>query len=249
MNRIFFTTLSNEYYQKYGKQFVDSFLKYSTSNLIIFSEDMDCFDKGRVKVIRLNEVDKIDDFKKNFLSLVGNKFKFLPYFSRMDVWIYKIATHKQITSMFADGLGIYIDSDSVITSSKFDDVITDFIAPIENSLFYDIGIFRRVDDHLHPESGFMAFNFSSKTLKTNFSELFDEVINDKFYDLPSWTDCSLIDRAIIQNKLKAFDFCKEYQIKSTNPVYQSKLKKVLLHLKGPRKGKYSLLKRLIGMYR
>ena len=71
----------------------------------------------------------------------------------------------------------------------------------------------------------------------------------KFLELPSWTDDSLIDDAIIKGKFRALDFCEFYNLKSENPIYESELQKVYLHLKGKRKGKYSRVKHITGKYR
>jgi hypothetical protein len=242
----FFTTSNKLYFQKNGKQFVDSFRKFSGCDLVVYSEDLDELISAKFHIRRIKHWDLIKKFQDEFRNKMSSRYAFLPYHSKMDIWAIKIAIQLQFLEAQSEGAGVYIDSDSVIFSEKFDEVIDGFISPVKS---YDLGIFRRVNSHLHPESGFLVLNASSESLKATYQNMLDRILSHQFYNLPSLTDCSLLDDEIISKSINAIDFCDYYQLKSTNPVYESDLRKVMLHLKGPRKGSYSSIKKILGFYR
>jgi hypothetical protein len=242
----FFSTSNKLYFQKNGKQFVESFRKFSGCDLVVYSEDLDELTSANFHIKRIKHWDLIKKFQDEFRDKMSSRYAYLPYHSRMDIWAIKIAIQLQFLETQNDGMGVYIDSDSVVYSEKFDEVIEKFINPVKS---YDLGIFRRVETHLHPESGFLVLNSSSEILKSSYQNMLDRILSHQFYDLPSLTDCSLLDDEIISKSINAIDFCDYYQLKSTNPVYESNLREVMLHLKGPRKGRYSSIKKILGFYK
>lgn len=242
----FFSTSSKHYFNEHGKQFIDSFSEYTKHNITLYSEDIQEGTYKNCNVIRIKYIDLLTKFQKKFRKNMGIKLNLLPYHSRLDIWSIKIAIQLQFIEDNPNCIGVYIDSDSVIISKKFERVISKFISPVKD---FDIGIFRRYKNHLHPESGFLVINnFNRKKLLKIYKKMFEKVINFDFSDLVTLTDCSLIDREIENKNLNYFDFCSEYNITSKNPMYHSDLRKALIHLKGPRKGKYSFLKKLFGRY-
>jgi hypothetical protein len=198
-------------------------------------------------IIRLKKLDQIIAFQNKFKNKHADRYKFLYYLQWMDIWILKIATQLQHLEETSSEYSIFIDSDSVITSSNHDEVVSDFIDPFIKSK-KDIAFFQRPKTHLHPESGFIVFRKCDQLINA-YREMLDFILDEKFYDLPSWTDCSVIDLFASSGKIEYFDFCSFYNLVSTNPVYESTLRKSMLHLKGPRKGAYSLLKKILGLYR
>jgi hypothetical protein len=242
---IFFTTVNKYYFNQYGYQLIESFKKNSESKLIIYSEDLKPYKDLNIEVRRIKNLLLLEKFKKKFRIMMGDRYKFLPYHSWMDKWIIKLIIQEQFLNEFNDFIGIYIDSDSIILNKKFDNRVADFIKPAKN---YDIGLFRRQNCHLHPETGFIFFNLKSIVLRKNYKLMIRRLTKFDFSNLPTLTDCSAIDSLVISNKIKAFDFCEYYHLKKVNPIYESNLRTVFIHLKGSRKGKFSIIKKLLGFY-
>ena len=242
----FFTTSSKIYFENNCKYLALSLLNYSNRKLIVYSEDDLSEYSELIQFVPLIRKDELMKFQTSFRSIYSDTFKFMPYSARMDIWVFKITAQLQFLSEHINSSGVYIDSDSVVLNNKFINVIDKFINPCIN---YDIGLFRRCGKHLHPESGFM-FLSSNKVTNEVYLKMLNDIFTFQFYNLPSWTDCSLIDKYIINGQLDAFDFCSNYNLVTDNPVYESALSSSLLHLKGKRrKGKYSIIKHFIGWYK
>ena len=239
------TTSSKSYFKKNGIQLFSSAGKFIENSIILYSEDF--IDSGLHNVIgksfqnRAKVLEFIDEFREKYES----KLKFMHYAQRMDIWIFKIAAIAQYLNDFKDGDLLFLDSDCVFISKEAPAVISKFLEPARQ---YDLGIFRRHDTFLHPETGFL-FVKNHERNRTQFNILLEDILCWRFTDLPSWTDDSLIDKAIIRGEFNALDFCQFYKLKSQNPAYESELQKVLLHLKGKRKGRYSRIKHCMGRYK
>ncbi len=243
----YFTTANLHYFEKNTKQLIASFEKYSKDNLLVYSEDMPPRAERNFAIATLKRMERVEPFQTQFRAQFRERFKFLYYLQRMDIWVLKIATILQHLEETDQEYSIFIDSDSVITNTTFDQTVSDFIAPFIAS-GKDIAVFRRSGTHLHTESGFAVFRKSQKLIDT-YREMLEFTLSDQFYRLASWTDCSVIDHFVDEGKIACFDFCEHYALRTTNPVYESALRQSMLHLKGPRKGGYSILKRVFGLYR
>lgn len=243
----YFTTANAYYFDKHTKQLIESFEKYSMHSLRVYSEDMAPTCRARYEVVMLRRMDRITAFQQDFKDRFKDRHKFLYYFQWMDKWIIKIAAQLQQLEEASSEYSIFIDSDSVIRNDRFDQTIDNFLEPFYAS-GKDFAFFRRLGTHLHTESGFIVLRKCPELLNS-YHEMFEFILAGRFYDLASWTDCSVIDHFVDSGRISYFDFCTYYGLRSVNPVYESNLRQSMLHLKGPRKGKYSTVKRLLGLYR
>lgn len=243
----YFTTANKHYFEKNTRQLIASFAKHSKYGVRIYSEDMMPARGPNHEVVTLRRMDRIASFQQEFKTRFHERYKFLYYFQWMDIWVLKIATQLQQLEESSSEYSIFIDSDSVLTSSSFDKTVNDFLTPFFDS-GKDLAFFRRLGTHLHTESGFLVLRKSPELLGA-YREMLEFILAGHFYDLVSWTDCSVIDHFSDMGRINFFDFCAHYDLRSTNPVYESPLRQSMLHLKGPRKGSYSVIKRVLGLYR
>jgi len=243
----YFTTANTHYFEKNTRQLIASFAKHSKHGVRVYSEDMAPASGANHEVVTLRRMDRIASFQQAFKVRFHERYKFLYYFQWMDIWVLKIATQLQQLEESSCEYSIFIDSDCVLTNSRFDETVDDFLTPFFRS-GKDLAFFRRLDTHLHTESGFLVLRKSPELLEA-YREMLEFILAGRFYDLASWTDCSVIDHFADTGRINFFDFCAHYDLRSSNPVYESTLRQSMLHLKGPRKGAYSIIKRALGLYR
>jgi len=243
----FFTTASSHYFEKNTRQLIAAFAKHSKFELKVYSEDMVPSKGTHHQVGTLRRMDQIESFQREFKARFHERYKFFYYFQWMDIWVLKIAAQLQHLEETSSEYSVFIDSDCVLTNSRFDETVKQFLSPFMVS-GKDIAFFRRFGTHLHTESGFLVLRKCPELVKA-YSEMLEFILDGYFYNLASWTDCSVIDHFADTGRINFFDFCAHYDLKSTNPVYESPLRKSMLHLKGPRKGVYSIIKRILGLYR
>ena len=239
-----FTTSSKEYFIKNGMQLAKSFKTNSGNKLIVYSEDDLTEFKDLITFKPLRNFDVIENFQSTFRGNYGEKLKFLDYSKRMDIWVIKIFAQLQFLAENPSTFSLYLDSDSYIRNLGFNELVNDFVHSAQD---YDCGIFGRKKSYLHSETGFLTFK-NSDNLLNSYRIMTESILSGTFKDLPSWTDCSLLDCEIQNNRISALDFCELYGLTSTNPIYESKLRKSFLHLKGARKGKFSWIKLQSGKY-
>jgi hypothetical protein len=239
-----FTTASEEYFLSNGIQLARSLLQNSNIKLTVYSEDDLSKYNELIDYHSLKYRDEVEIFNKNFRSHYGGYYKFLPYMLKMDLWFFKIAAQRQHVESCPKTFSLFLDSDSVVLNKKFCTVVDAFIQPAAS---FDVGIFRRSDTYLHPETGFVTLR-SSERLIAAYEKMFNDVLDEKFRNLPSWTDSSLLENEILNNRITYLDFCTHYGLNSNNPIYESNLSKSYVHLKGARKGKFSHLKHFFRKY-
>jgi hypothetical protein len=240
-----FTTSSKEYFLLNGIQLAKSLLRNTNLKITVYSEDdLSEFDQIiHYKPLRYRE--EVLSFNKKFKTSYGESYQFLPYMLKMDLWFFKIAAQLQHVEENPNVFSLFLDSDSVVLNEKFCHAINAFVEP---ALDFDVGVFRRKNTYLHPETGFLTLR-SSERLKEAYESMFENVLTGEFRNLPSWTDSSLIENAILQSKISCLDFCEQYKLKTNNPVYESILSKTYVHLKGSRKGKFNSVKHALRRYR
>jgi hypothetical protein len=243
----YFTTANQKYFDKNTRQLIASFAKHSECSVRVYSEDMQPSSGARHEVVTLRRMDRIAPFQQAFKERFQERYKFLYYFQWMDIWVLKIATQLQQLEETSSEYSIFIDSDCVVTNSQFDQTVDEFLAPFILS-GKDMAFFRRLGTHLHTESGFLVLRKCPELIEA-YRDMLEFILAGRFYDLASWTDCSVIDHYADTGRIRFFDFCNHYDLRSTNPVYESALRRSMLHLKGPRKGAYSIIKRVLGLYR
>jgi hypothetical protein len=240
-----FTTSSKDYFHKNGLQLAMSLKQNSGETLTVYSEDNLSEYSDVINYIPLNQTQDLFDFRKSFRSSYGTKYHLLHYSLKMDIWAFKIFAQKQFLEENPGTFSLFLDSDSVVLNSGFTQKLNQFVSPARN---FDCGLFRRSENFLHPETGFLTF-CNSPNLEKSYIRMTDSILSGDFRSLPSWTDSSLVDREIIEGRISALDFCLYYNLSTDNPVYESKLRESFLHLKGNRKGMYSAVKRILGKYR
>lgn len=240
-----FTTSSEEYFNQHGKQLAESLFKKTGNRLVVYSEDnLDAFNHI-IEPKKLRYFHELSQFQNEFKTHYASKYQFLPYLMKMDVWAFKIAAQLQHLEENPGESTLYLDSDSVVLSKKF---VTDVNHFFNITRDFDCGLFRRENNFLHPETGFIVLNNSPRLLSA-YLTMFENIIHWRFKDLPSWTDSSLLDEQIEKKFISHVDYCRVLGLRSTNPVYESILRRSFIHLKGSRKGSFSRLKLILGGYR
>jgi hypothetical protein len=164
---------------------------------------------------------------------------------KMDVWSYKIAAQLQFLEEHPNASALFLDSDSIVLNKKFVEKVNTLTDLAKN---VDCGLFRRNENFLHSETGFVILN-NSPDLLSAFEEMFRKILSGEYKNLPSWTDSSLLDDQIELGAISYVDFCVELNLNSTNPIYESSLRESFIHLKGPRKGPYSRARNFLGRYK
>lgn len=240
-----FTTSSKSYFIENGKQLAESLLNKTHTKLIVYSEsDLSSFG-SIIEAKPLKYYPDVMKFQDAFRSHYGKKYKFLHYSLKMDVWAYKIAAQLQFLEDHPNASALFLDSDSIVLNKKFIEKVNTLAVIAKN---VECGLFRRNDNFLHSETGFVILN-NSPGLLSAFEDMFRKIMSGEYKNLPSWTDSSLIDDQIEQGAISYIDFCVELNLNSTNPIYESTLRDSFIHLKGPRKGPYSSVRNLLGRYR
>lgn len=240
-----FTTASKDYFHKNGLQLAMSLKQNSGEILTVYSEDDLSEYSEVINYIPLNQTKDLFEFRKSFRSSYGSKYHLLHYSLKMDVWAFKIFAQKQFLEENPGTFSLFLDSDSVVLNSGFTQRLNQFVSPARN---FECGLFRRSENFLHPETGFLTF-CNSPNLEKSYLRMTASILSGDFRNLPSWTDSSLVDREVIEGNITALDFCLFYDLRTNNPVYESKLRESFLHLKGNRKGVYRVGKRILGRYR
>ena len=239
-----FTTASEEYFLSNGIQLAKSLLQNSNLRLTVYSEDNLSKYNQLIDYQPLKYIEEVKNFNVNFRMNYGSDYRFLPYLLKMDLWFFKIAAQRQHVEDNPEAFSLFLDSDSVVLNKKFCEIVNTFIQP---AVSFDVGIFRRKNIYLHPETGFVTLR-SSERLIASYENMFNDVLNGKFRSLPSWTDCSLLENEILNNQITCLDFCEYYGLTSNNPIYESTLSKSYVHFKGARKGKFSYVKHAFRKY-
>jgi hypothetical protein len=239
-----FTTASRDYFLKNGKQLAESFKVNSGEKLVVYSEDDLSEFRDLISYRPLRNFEVIEQFQKVFRNNYGSKLSYMHYSIRMDIWAIKIFAQLQFLEENPSTFSLFLDSDTYIRNSGFNKLVNEFVLPARN---FDCGLFRREDTFLHPETGFITFR-NSENLLNSYRSMLQMILSGEYKNLPSWTDDSLIDYEIQNDKITALDFCKEYNLISSHPMYESKLRESFIHLKGLRKGRFSRLKLLRGKY-
>ncbi len=239
-----FTTSSESYFKENGKQLAESLINKTDNKLIVYSEsDLSSF-ASLIEFKPLKYGPEVMNFQTAFRSHYGKKYKFLHYSMKMDIWAYKIAAQLQFLEENPMSRALFLDSDSIVLNKNFVEKVNLFSELAKN---VDCGLFKRSENFLHSETGFVILN-NSTALLSAFKEMYRKIMSGEYKNLPSWTDSSLIDDQIEQGAISYIDFCEELNLKSPNPIYESPLRKSFIHLKGPRKGPYSSIRNFLGRY-
>lgn len=240
-----FTTSSEKFFIANGMQLAKGFKKHADQKILIYSEDNLSSYSRFIDYRPLKYADEIKQFQNKFRSEYSNKLKFMNYSMRMDIWCIKVSAQLQFLEENPQTFSLYLDSDTHIRNRKIVNLLNEFVQPALN---FDCGVFRREDNFLHPETGFITYR-NSENLVSAHRSMLNSIFSGSYRNLASWTDCSLLEEEIIRGKIKALDFCKFYDLTTSNPVFESKLRKSFIHLKGARKGKFSRVKLLVGRYK
>lgn len=239
-----FTTASEKYFLLNGIQLAESLFKKSNIKITVYSEDNLSKYSQIINYKPLRYFKEVESFNRKFRLKYGEFYKFLPYMIKMDLWFYKIAAQRQHVEQNPNTFSLFLDSDSVVLNKKFCNLVNSFVEPALN---FDLGMFRRKGIYLHPETGFITLNSSERLIRI-YKSIFDDVLSGRYMDLPSWTDSSLLENAVLMEEISCLDFCTQYDLSTTNPIYESILSKSYVHLKGSRKGKFHYMKHVLRKY-
>ena len=253
------TSFSQEGYHKYGKRFIETFLKHwKDEDLIVFYErgiPSSAPQDPRVTYVGLFSYGDFVKFKQSieqsdiiFRGMMrGQDDKQPVYNFRFDagrffckVFSIYVANKEYMTGDNEGGVLTWIDADSF----TFKDVPENFVPKIvgKNYLAY-LG---RVG--LYSECGFMAFN-TSNPINDPFMEAYLGMFTSgAFVYLGEYTDCYVFDTIRTLLAVSSIDLAKG--VNSDHPFVFSILGKYMDHLKGPQRkelGKSPELDNVVGI--
>lgn len=237
-----FTTVHAEGYAQYGRQFIDSFLRFwpQSHELVIYAEGFDIpSPPPRVRVVDNATLQGLADFKQRHAESPlahGNNPKGYSY--RFDAvrFANKVFAMCDIARQRPSRYVLWLDCDT----STFQGVPSDFVARLLASGEFMAYLGRY---GLHSETGFLPFDLAHPGAKAFFNTLEQFYASDAVFSLSEWHDCEVIDatRSVLQAQglLKARNLSIHG---SSHPFINSVPGLFMDHLKGPvRKDKHQSL--------
>lgn len=232
------TSFSEEGYRRYGKDFIESWLKFwpKSIRLTVYYEGEDFpFTEG-VSWHPLESVEYVTDYLANLRfpimhGIVGERF---------DMWFDARQARKVFIEMHAmkkyGGKVFWIDSDTVTHADVPEDFL-DTVLPDDKFCCY-LGR----DGWYHTESGFIGFNADHPVASRFYNNYINVFISGAIFaslihDRPGWNDCCGFDAVrILMDKPDAFvNLAKDLPKGTMHPFVNSVLGKYMDHRKGGRK--------------
>tara|TARA_Y100000389_G_scaffold31120_1_gene26334 strand:- start:4941 stop:5729 length:789 start_codon:yes stop_codon:yes gene_type:complete len=228
MNNVYCTTFSKLGYEKYGREFIKTFLTYSNCNLILVLEDVidDLINHPRIKVVNNKFHEIITDSYKDLA--INNDYRYQPKRFSYKTSCVKIA-YDDAEENNHDFL-IWIDADSKIKDASFDDVMISLL-PNEEQI---VSFFDRDSSYGYSETGIVCFNLRNKRTKEFIFEWNDIMVSGKILKYSEWHDAFLFSHLVRKSSNANFKFlCREHNLKTSHPIFEyAKTRKVIEHLKG-----------------
>lgn len=234
------TSFNETGYKRYGKAFVDSFLKYwprRSVRLNIFYEGEEFEFTEGASWIPMESVEHLPPFMRNLRfpimqGIVADKH---------DMWFDARQCRKVFMEMYAlkkwGGKIFWMDSDC-ITHSEVPEGFLDEMLPNDKFCCY-LGR----DGWYHTESGFIGFNGDHPTASRFYGIYINSVISGAFlanqvHGRPGWNDCCVFDavRHLLGNGPEFLNLAQGLPAGTMHPFINTVLGKYIDHLKGPRKG-------------
>ena len=239
------TSFNEEGYKRYGKDFIESWLKYwpKTIGLTVYYEGEDFpFTEG-VSWRPIEEVEFLNDYMGNLRfpiqhGMVGDHF---------DMWFDAGMGRKAFMQMHAmrqyGGKVFWIDADTV-THAHVPENFLDRMLPDDKFSCY-LGR----DGWYHTESGFIGFNgnhpIASRFAK-NYLHVFitGSIFACLIHGRPGWNDCCGYDavRAIMSMPDEFVNLAKDLPQRTMHPLANLEAAKYFYHFKGNRKDTQTLQK-------
>lgn len=227
------TSFNEEGYKKYGKEFIDSFLKFWPKNvrLTVYYEGEDFpFTEG-LSWIPVEDVEFYKEFFEClnfpiFHGIVGNQYD-INFDARMcrKVLIQMHSMKKYKGKVF------WVDADVV----TFDNVPESFLDEVLPDDCFNCYLGR--DGWYYTESGFIGFNSKHELANWFYKNYINTVMSGVIFTQPGWHDCYAFDAIrTISNKPEAFNnLAKDVPHGTMHPYINTVLGRYMNHKKGTRK--------------
>lgn len=221
------TTFNKSGYDKYGKQMLESFVKYwpKDQQIIVYVENVDVDVKDdRIVVKDLLSIEDLVAFKtRNAHREVGN-FKFdAVRFSHKVFALYDAVTNN-------DNNIVWMDADTITHTAIPDDFLeTNF--PAKN---YGVTYLGRLEQY--SECGFVVYHMENQLMNDFWETFINLYKNDTIYELDEWHDSYVFD---VVRKVYEVRGMENHNLTPTyvrgHPFINCILGDYMDHLKGPRK--------------
>ena len=233
------TSFNEAGYERYGRAFVESFLKYwprrSVRLNIFYEGEKFDFTEG-ASWIPIESVEHYPGFMQNLRfpimhGIVGEKH---------DMWFDARQCRKVLMEMHAlkkfGGKVFWIDADSV-THAEVPESFLDEMLPNDKLCCY-LGR----DGWYHTESGFIGFNGDHERSTKFYNIYLNAVLSGAFlgnmvHERPGWNDCCVFDavRHLMGNGPEFLNLAAGLPRGVMHPLVNTSIGKYLDHKKGPRK--------------
>lgn len=229
-----FTTVHAQGFAQYGRQFMDSFLRYwpKSYDLVIYAEGFDIpSPSSRVRIVDNASVQGLADFKLRHAQtpMAHGRNKNQDYSYRFDAvrFANKVFAMCDIARLHPSRYVLWLDCDT----ATFQGVPADFVSRLLGSGEFMAYLGRT---GMHSETGFLPFDLDHPGAQAFFSTLERFYASDAVFSLSEWHDCQVIDatRGVLQAQgaLKARNL-NAYG--ASHPFINSIPGLFMDHLKGP----------------
>lgn len=230
------TSFDESGYQRYGKEFVRTFLEFWPKNVrltVYYEGESEAFDLcDGVSWIPIEDVEFYQDFIENIrfpimTGTVGDRYDInFDYRMCRKVLIEMHSLKKYKGKVF------WIDGD-VITHSKVPDGFLDEVLPDDK---FNCHLSR--DGWYYTESGFIGFNADHELAKWFYKNYLHAVMSGVIFTQPGWHDCYAFDavRQLSQKPEAFVNLSQGLPVGTMHPFVNSVLGKFMDHRKGARKG-------------
>lgn len=229
MKIIYCTTFSKSGYNEYASELIRTFLLYSNSNLIVVLDEEinDLSMNSRIEVISNKYHNQIQSVYSDLIET--DDYRFQP-----NRFSYKTSSIK-IAYDYAKDNGydflVWIDADSLIKKSDFDDVIRSILPEKAHiAAFFD-----RDSSYGYSETGIVCFNINHVETVKFINEWNDIMVSGRILDYSEWHDAFLFSHLVRQKQNNLFRFlCRDLKLTTSHPIFEyPKTRNVIEHLKGP----------------
>lgn len=241
------TSFSQEGYETYGRNMIESFLAnpIPEAELWVFSDNglvHDTIETPLVKFFSLaEETPSLDDFKDRHRSPVchGKFGRFYDY--RFDAVKF---SHKPAAIAAATAIAGLLPEEEQPDVLMWFDGDTVFRKPLSHAFLVDkfplwaqIGHFPRNGNHT--EAGILMFRFKHENTKSLLRIFWQVYVDDQVFRLPAWTDCHVLDTliagAVKDGIARAVNLGDDLSFGTSHPIVNSDWRGYIDHLKGARK--------------